>query len=158
MQIDKMGCDDHTISSVFLQNLKYSADYKGFVVSKKIEVLCCGSDGSPLELPSGVASQISRLGGMDKLVNQLPKESRAKSVAKRHHALSDPVRLRVLWALSIADLCPCVLKQIIELTDSKLSYHLNVLVKAGLVTSRRTKNWMIYSITPFGSKALAGCD
>ena len=76
-------------------------------------------------------------------------------MAERHQALSDPVRLRVLWALSKADLCPCILKQITELSDSKLSYHLSVLEKSGLISSRRTRNWMIYSITPLGSDALA---
>jgi len=134
--------------------LKYSADYLVFVVSKEIETLCCGKNGSLFELPDAVALQISKLGGLAKLIKRLPKESRVKDVARRHQALSDPVRLRILWALSMADLCPCVLKQVAELSDSKLSYHLAVLERAGLVASRRTKNWMIYSITPLGSREL----
>ncbi len=138
--------------------MKYSADYKGFVVSKDFEMLCCGKDGTPLELPEKVAVRLSKLGGLSKLIERLPKESKMKSMARRHQALSDPVRLRLLWALSIVDLCPCILKRIAELSDSKLSYHLNVLERAGLVSSRRTKNWMIYSITPRGTKALAECD
>ena len=134
--------------------MKYSADYLVFVVSKEIETLCCGKNGSLFELPDVVALQISKLGGLAKLIKRLPKESRVKDVARRHQALSDPVRLRILWALSMADLCPCVLKQAVELSDSKLSYHLAVLERAGLVASRRTKNWMIYSITPLGSREL----
>jgi len=128
------------------------------VVSKEIEASCCGKNGSPLELPDAVALQISKLGGLGKLIKRLPKESMVKDLARRHQALSDPVRLRLLWALSMADLCPCVLKQIAELSDSKLSYHLNVLERAGLVSSKRTKNWMVYSITPLGSKELNGRD
>lgn len=129
-----------------------------FVVSKEIEVPCCGKNGTPLELPETVTLQISKLGGLGKLLKRLPKESMVKDIARRHQALSDPVRLRVLWALSLADLCPCILKQIAELSDSKLSYHLSVLEKSGLVSSRRTRNWVIYSITPLGSGALVGCD
>jgi len=128
------------------------------MVSKEIEVTCCGMNGSPLDLPEPVALQISKLGGLGKLIKQLPKESKVKDVARRHQALSDPVRLRLLWSLSLADLCPCVLKQIAELSDSKLSYHLSVLERAGLVSSRRTRNWMIYSITPLGAKELNGRD
>jgi len=124
------------------------------VVSKEIEASCCGKNGSPLELPEAVALQISKLGGLGKLIKRLPKESMVKDLARRHQALSDPVRLRLLWALSMADLCPCVLKQIAELSDSKLSYHLAVLERAGLVASRRIKNWMIYSITPLGAREL----
>lgn len=126
------------------------------MVSKEIEVLCCGKNGFSLELPEAVALQISKLGGLAKLIKRLPNESMVKEMARRHQALSDPVRLRLLWALSLADLCPCILKQIAELSDSKLSYHLGVLERAGLVSSKRTKNWMIYSITPLGSKELGG--
>jgi ArsR family transcriptional regulator len=134
--------------------LKYSAEYKGFVVSKEIESLCCGKNGEPLELPRTVMLQLSRLGGLRKLLSQLPEESRIRSIADGHQALSDPIRLRVMWALSLADLCPCVLKQISKLPDSKLSYHLRILEESGLVSSRRTRNWMIYSITPLGLRAL----
>jgi len=128
------------------------------VASKEIEALCCGKNGSPLQLPEAVALQISELGGLGKLIRRLPEDSTVKDVARCHQALSDPVRLRLLWALSMADLCPCVLKQIAELSDSKLSYHLGVLERAGLVSSKRTKNWMVYSITRRGSKELKGRD
>jgi ArsR family transcriptional regulator len=134
--------------------LKYSAEYIVVVVSKKVETVCCGKNGAPLELPETVGRQLSEVGGLDALIKQLPEKAAVKRTAERHQALSDPVRIRILWALSKADLCPCVLKQVSELPDSKLSYHLAVLERAGLVASRRTKNWMIYSITPNGSKEL----
>lgn len=134
--------------------MKYSADYLVFVVSKEIEAVCCGRDGAPLELPDAVARKISKLGGISSLMRQLPKESKVKNAARSHQALSDPIRLRIMWALAMSDLCPCVLKQITGLTDSKLSYHLGVLESAGLVRSKRAKNWMIYSITALGSKKL----
>jgi ArsR family transcriptional regulator len=138
--------------------LKYLVKYIVFVVSKKIESLCCGKNGVPLELPQTVTLQLSKLGGLSKLIRRLPRESMVKGMARRHQALSDSVRLRVLYALSMMDLCPCILKQIAGLSDSKLSYHLNVLERAGLVSSRRTKNWMIYSITSLGSRELNRWD
>jgi len=134
--------------------LKYSGDYKDFVASKKVETSCCGKNGTPLELPETVGRQLSKVGGLQALIKQLPENAAVKRMAERHQALSDPVRIRILWALSKAELCPCVLKQVSELPDSKLSYHLAVLERAGLVTSRRTRNWMIYSITPPGSREL----
>ncbi|OGS41651.1 MAG: hypothetical protein A3K67_04750 [Euryarchaeota archaeon RBG_16_62_10] len=74
--------------------------------------------------------------------------------AEYHHALSDPTRQRILWALSMSDLCPCLLKRIARVSDSKLSYHLAVLERSGLVRVRRTRNWRIYSITPSAEEAL----
>lgn len=130
--------------------MKYSAGYIVVVVSKEVETLCCGRNGRPLALPEAVSLQLVKIGGMRGLLKRLPDESAMKKAAKLHQALSDPVRLRILWALSMADLCPCILKKVIELSDSKLSYHLGVLEQVELVSSKRTKNWMIYSITPGG--------
>lgn len=145
----------HSLDSPeFRQKLKYLSDYIGFVVSKEIEALCCGKDGTPLALPETVERQLSEIGSLRRLVKDLPKESIVRNMAKRYQALSDPVRLRVLWALSMADLCPCILKQVSKLSDSKLSYHLRILERSGLISSRRTKNWMIYSITALGAKVL----
>jgi DNA-binding transcriptional ArsR family regulator len=61
-------------------------------------------------------------------------------------AKADPVRLRILEALSVSDLCPCLLREITGVTDSKLSYHLRILENAGLARSRRSRNWRIYSL------------
>ncbi len=52
------------------------------------------------------------------------------------------------------DLCPCVLKVIADVPDSRLSYHLRILESARLIKSRRTRNWRIYSITNEGGKLL----
>lgn len=69
--------------------------------------------------------------------------------------MADHTRLRILWALSNMDLCPCVLTVIAGVSDSKLSYHLKVLESARLIKSRRTRSWRIYSITEEGERALA---
>ncbi|MGQ9587107.1 MAG: ArsR/SmtB family transcription factor [Thermoplasmata archaeon] len=134
--------------------MKYPAGYIVVVVSKEVETFCCGRNGRPLNLPEDVSLQIVKIGGMRGILRRLPDESAMKRAAKIHQALSDPVRVRILLAVSITDLCPCVLKQVVELSDSKLSYHLSVLEQAGLVASKRRKNWMIYSITPNGLREL----
>lgn len=76
----------------------------------------------------------------------------------RNQALADHIRLKILWALSQMDLCPCVLKVITKVTDSRLSYHLKILESARLIRARRTKNWRVYSITKEGLHALAVTD
>ncbi len=70
-------------------------------------------------------------------------------------ALADPSRVRVLMALRQGDLCVCELCDALGLTQSTLSTHLQVIRKAGLVSSRRHGKWMYYAIAP---KALPVLD
>ncbi|MEN9231040.1 MAG: metalloregulator ArsR/SmtB family transcription factor, partial [Thermostichus sp. DG02_5_bins_236] len=43
------------------------------------------------------------------------------------HALSDPIRLQVLQLLQGQELCVCDLCEILEVSQSKLSFHLKTL-------------------------------
>lgn len=114
---------------------------------------CCKIDGI-LHLPKEVEEELERAGGLNHLRGSLPMVSTLNVVAGMHRALADPLRLSVLYTLSHCDLCPCVLKEVTGLTDSKLSYHLNVLEEAGLVSSWPQNKWRIYSITDLGRSAL----
>ena len=52
-------------------------------------------------------------------------------------AVANPIRLKILKALSVRELCVCVLVSLLGIQYSKLSYHLKLLKQAGLVKSRR---------------------
>lgn len=106
-------------------------------------------------MPRSVASALDEVGGIRGLTQRIPSEAKLRKDAGRHQSLADHTRLRILWALSTMDLCPCVLKVITGMPDSKLSYHLRILESARLIKSKRTKNWRIYSITREGEKALS---
>lgn len=105
-------------------------------------------------MPAPVASALEAIGGVRGLARGIPAEDQLRKEAERHQSLADHTRLRILWALSKMDLCPCVLKVIAEVSDSKLSYHLRILESEKLIKARRTKNWRIYSITAKGENAL----
>jgi len=105
-------------------------------------------------MPPSVASGLIDHGGIRGLIQEVPSEGRLKKEAKRHQSLADHTRLKILWAISKMDLSPCVLKAVAGVSDSKLSYHLRVLEEAGMVKSRRIKNWMLYSITNLGLEKL----
>lgn len=106
-------------------------------------------------MPRSVASSLDGAGGIRGLARQAPSEAQLKKVAALHQSLADHTRLKILWALSNMDLCPCVLTVIADVSDSKLSYHLRILESAKLIKSRRTRNWRIYSITEEGERALS---
>jgi ArsR family transcriptional regulator, arsenate/arsenite/antimonite-responsive transcriptional repressor len=62
------------------------------------------------------------------------------------HALSDPLRLKVLELLRQQELCVCELCETLGVTQSKLSFHLKTLKEAGLVRSRQEGRWIYYSL------------
>lgn len=62
------------------------------------------------------------------------------------HALSDPLRLKVLELLRQQELCVCELCERLEVSQSKLSFHLKTLKEAELVRSRQEGRWIYYSL------------
>ena len=72
--------------------------------------------------------------------------------------LSDPVRVHILKALEIRELCVCILVEITDYKYSALSYHLKLLKEADMVESKRERNYQIYYLTDFGKKLLASIE
>jgi ArsR family transcriptional regulator, arsenate/arsenite/antimonite-responsive transcriptional repressor len=67
-------------------------------------------------------------------------------VAIGFHALSEPLRLKILNLLRTQELCVCELGEALEIPQSKLSFHLKVLKEAELVRSRQQGRWIYYSL------------
>ena len=63
-------------------------------------------------------------------------------------ALADASRVRALYALVGEDLCVCELCDALDLTQSTLSTHLQVMREAGLVITRKEGKWIYYGIDP----------
>jgi ArsR family transcriptional regulator, arsenate/arsenite/antimonite-responsive transcriptional repressor len=62
-------------------------------------------------------------------------------------ALADPVRLELLAHIAArGPLCVCHLEEAMPYSQSRISKHLGVLRRAGLVSSRRDRNWVYYSV------------
>ncbi len=69
-----------------------------------------------------------------------------KTYADIFKALSDETRLRIVDMLSCSELSACDILQSFSLSQSTLSYHMKILVEAGVVKSRREGLWTRYSI------------
>src|SRR5665647_1579667 len=113
---------------------------------------CCTD---ALNLPKEMEAALRQKGGLDELKNLVPSKTELASEAERYHAVSDPIRLQILHALHIIDLCPCLRKEITELTDSGLSYHLSILEEAKLISSSPRKRWRVYVLTEQGKKLIS---
>ena len=106
-----------------------------------------------MEVPDEMKEWVDE-GGMERALSTLPDDRVLIEIGKIHTALSDPIRLKILHLLSHHPLCVCLMKRALDISDSKLSYHLSVLKEAGLISGERRKNWRIYSITEKGLKYL----
>ncbi len=62
------------------------------------------------------------------------------------HALSEPLRIQILDHLRSRELCVCELCQALDVSQSKLSFHLKALKEAALVCSRQQGRWIYYSL------------
>jgi ArsR family transcriptional regulator len=61
-------------------------------------------------------------------------------------ALADRTRLRLLNLMSEGEVCVCFFVEVLDEPQPKISRHLAMLRKAGLVSARREAKWMHYSI------------
>lgn len=76
------------------------------------------------------------------------------SFANYFQALSDPLRLSIIELLRERELCVCELQEILEISQSKLSFHLKILKEAHLLASRQQGRWVYYSLNSSGFKFL----
>jgi ArsR family transcriptional regulator len=69
-------------------------------------------------------------------------------MARLFHALSDETRLAIVMRLAGGERCVCDLQDLLDATQSRLSYHLKTLKDAGLVTDRKDGRWVHYTLVP----------
>lgn len=114
------------------------------------------NSGVGRDIPEDVAEALDACGGVGVIEGRLPDEEQLARLCGFHRACSDPVRLKILAMLSFQPLCVCVIKEVLGIADSKLSYHLGVLKKGGLIEGEPQGNWIIYSLTDAGRTCI-GC-
>ena len=75
----------------------------------------------------------------------IPAES-ASALAETFRALGDPTRVRILDALSRAELCVCDIATLLSLGESAVSHQLRLLRSLRLVRSRRAGRMVFYAL------------
>jgi hypothetical protein len=106
------------------------------------------------DLPDPIKKDLDKQGGMEGLLTCIPEISALHAGSRLHQALADPIRLTVMYALLSQPLCVCVIKRVVQIADSKLSYHLNILKEQDFIKGEQQGNWIIYRITDRGRQAL----
>lgn len=65
-----------------------------------------------------------------------------------HRVLNEPLRLRLMRLLMERELCVCEMMAVLKTPQYKVSRHLGILKKAGLVRRWREGNWIHYELSP----------
>jgi ArsR family transcriptional regulator, arsenate/arsenite/antimonite-responsive transcriptional repressor len=99
-------------------------------------------------------------------------EERVEHLVALGHALSDPIRVRMLGMMAVgrgccdfadlgvpasdedAGICVCELEDLFGMGQSKVSYHMRKLKDAGLVREEKRGKWSFYSLDRQAADAL----
>jgi len=111
-------------------------------------------DTKETDIPDSIRCEFEERGGITGVVKSLPDDQKIEDIASIARALSDPVRVRVLFALSVQSMCVCLLVAMTGYAYSKMSYHLSVLKEGGLVCARQEGNYLIYYPTDLGRRVV----
>jgi ArsR family transcriptional regulator len=84
---------------------------------------------------------------LEKCIKKLPCEEDAKRQAEFFKAISDPARVRIIYALANGELCVCELMAIMGMQQTVVSHHLKILKYAGIITDKKAGKWVNYSLT-----------
>ncbi len=77
-------------------------------------------------------------------------ETNHEENAKVFKAFCDARRLRILELLRNGEKCACVLIEEMGMPQSSLSYHMKVLLEAGVVEARQEGKWTHYRVSASG--------
>lgn len=65
---------------------------------------------------------------------------------KKFHALADELRLRIIGMLQEGEICICEIMKALQMSQSKISFHMGILREAGIVKDRPDSKWVHYSL------------
>lgn len=77
----------------------------------------------------------------------LPDESFFETYEQKFKALADKKRLQIMHVLTTrGKVCVCDLSELVGMAQSKLSYHLKILLDAGLIRREIQGTWSYYEL------------
>ncbi len=79
-----------------------------------------------------------------RVYERMPSDRAFERMSPVLRAFADPVRARILYALTIEPLCVCELSRLLEMTMPAVSHHLRILTMTGLLTVRKEGKFACY--------------
>ncbi len=91
---------------------------------------------------------------LEEIQNSLPKEEELPSITCVFKALSDPIRVKILYALLNYEICVGEMVRVLDLPQSHVSHQLKILREKNIVTFRKHKKMSFYRICNKDIKSL----
>lgn len=79
-----------------------------------------------------------------RVFDRMPSDRAFDQMALVLRAMAEPVRARILYALTIEPLCVCEISRLLEMSMPAVSHHLRILTMSGLVTVRKEGKFACY--------------
>jgi len=95
------------------------------------------------ECPSKSSEEYAK--ELKKLSQQLDNEISDKTLVL-FNALSDHKRMKIIKLLLNRKLCVCEFTEVLEVTQSTVSHHLNILENSGLIRGFKKGKWTFYEV------------
>ncbi len=77
---------------------------------------------------------------------ELPTDDRLCELAELFKSFGDSTRMKILYTLSVSELCVCALAELLGMEQSAISHQLKKLRQAKLVSSRREGRTVYYAL------------
>ena len=78
---------------------------------------------------------------------RMKSEQTIQGLSNTFKVLGDPTRIRIIFALSLEELCVCDIANLLRTTKSAVSHQLRILRTMGLVAFRKEGKMAYYSLT-----------
>ena len=83
---------------------------------------------------------------LTRLQTQMPTEDSLHRLSELFKSFGDDTRMKILYALSLSDMCVCAIAELLEMEQSAISHQLKKLRHAKLITSRREGRTVYYML------------
>ncbi|CBZ02309.1 cadmium efflux system accessory protein [Clostridium botulinum H04402 065] len=83
---------------------------------------------------------------VDKVKGNMIEEDKAQDLGDFFKVLSEPTRIKILYALSSSEMCVCDISNLLNMTQSAVSHQLKVLRTARLIKFRKEGKVVYYSL------------
>ncbi len=83
---------------------------------------------------------------VDKVKDNMIEEDKAQDLGDFFKVLSEPTRIKILYALSSSEMCVCDISNLLNMTQSAVSHQLKVLRTARLIKFRKEGKVVYYSL------------
>jgi len=96
---------------------------------------------------NNVCSDKNEESELNELVNKIPRDRLLYNMSEIIKAISDPLRLKILYLLKSGELCACHIDFALDKPQSTIAHHLSILKKANLLNWRKEGKWTYYSLS-----------